>query len=102
MKTTTPPTSGLLLFHGLTRDDAPDRFWELDRRLPRWARRSNPIVRRHLGGFWKASLPAMDELGWVLIGQLLFLLPGLFWQSFLELISMAGLLSIFVMPVGLV
>ncbi len=77
-------------------------FWALDRRLPGWARRSNPIVRRHLGGFWKASLPALDELGWLLIGQLLFLLPALFWQAFLELISLAGLLSMFVLPIGLV
>jgi hypothetical protein len=36
---------------------------ELDRRLPRWARRSNPVVRRHLGLYWKTILP---ELGFLL------------------------------------
>jgi hypothetical protein len=30
---------------------------ELDKRLPRWARRSNPIIRRHLGMYWKTILP---------------------------------------------
>ena len=30
---------------------------ELDKRLPPWARRSNPIIRRHLGMYWKTILP---------------------------------------------
>jgi len=30
---------------------------ELDKRLPPWARRSNPIIRRHLGLYWKTILP---------------------------------------------
>jgi hypothetical protein len=30
---------------------------ELDKRLPLWARRSNPVVRRHLGMYWKTILP---------------------------------------------
>jgi hypothetical protein len=77
-------------------------FWILDRHLPAWARRSNPIVRRHLGGFWKASLPALDELRWVILIQLLLLLPSIIWGGFLELISLAALLSMFVLPVALV
>lgn len=30
---------------------------ELDKQLPLWARRSNPIIRRHLGMYWKTILP---------------------------------------------
>ena len=86
---------------GPPRSDKGD-FWTLDRRLPAWARRSNPIVRRRLGGFWKASLPALDELRWVILIQLLLLLPSIVWGGFLELISLAALLSMFVLPVALV
>jgi hypothetical protein len=35
---------------------------DLDRRLPEWARRSNPIVRRHLGIYWKTLLPEVKPL----------------------------------------
>lgn len=35
---------------------------DLDRRLPEWARRSNPIVRRHLGIYWKTLLPEVRPL----------------------------------------
>jgi ABC-type transport system involved in multi-copper enzyme maturation permease subunit len=35
---------------------------DLDRRLPEWARRSNPIVRRHLGIYWKTLLPEARPL----------------------------------------
>jgi hypothetical protein len=35
---------------------------ELDKRLPLWARRSNPIIRRHLGLYWKTILPDVSFL----------------------------------------
>jgi hypothetical protein len=35
---------------------------EVDKRLPEWARRSNPIVRRHLGIYWKTLLPEARPL----------------------------------------
>ncbi len=35
---------------------------ELDKGLPGWARRSNPIVRRHLGLYWKTILPETNFL----------------------------------------
>lgn len=34
----------------------------LDARLPEWARRSNPIVRRHLGSYWKTVPVEFDTL----------------------------------------
>jgi ABC-type Na+ efflux pump permease subunit len=38
-----------------------DHVPALDRRLPQWARRSDPIVRRHLGIYWK-MLPLETDL----------------------------------------
>lgn len=54
-----------------------------DQQLPAWARRSNPIVRRHLGVYWKTSLPNLPfllraylfQVGFVGLG---FLFPVLF------------------------
>ena len=36
---------------------------DLDRRLPEWARRSNPIVRRQLGVFWKLMTIDLELIG---------------------------------------
>jgi hypothetical protein len=93
--------SRFLAVDGTLRPNDGD-FWVLDRQLPAWARRSNPIVRRHLGGFWKASLPALGMLRWVILVQLVLLVPSMVWGGFLELISLAALLSMFVLPVALV
>jgi hypothetical protein len=51
---------------------------ELDKNLPVWARRSNPIVRRHLGMYWKTILPEMGFLVKVVLiqaGLILLSLP---------------------------
>jgi hypothetical protein len=42
---------------------------ELDTNLPVWARRSNPIIRRHLGMYWKTILPEMGFLVKVVLVQ---------------------------------
>ncbi|MBZ0302058.1 MAG: hypothetical protein K8J31_20075 [Anaerolineae bacterium] len=49
-------------------------FWaeftpSIDRRLPIWARRSNPIVRRHLGVHWKVLPLEMDLLTRLMLAQ---------------------------------
>lgn len=38
------------------------RSFDPDQRLPVWARRSNPIVHRQLGMYWKTILPEVDVL----------------------------------------
>ncbi|MDX2161711.1 MAG: hypothetical protein SF162_10330 [bacterium] len=35
---------------------------QVDRSLPAWARRANPIVRRHLGAYWKTFTPDVSAL----------------------------------------
>jgi hypothetical protein len=42
---------------------------ELDKRLPLWARRSNPIIRRQLGMYWKTILPEMGFLVKIVLAQ---------------------------------
>jgi hypothetical protein len=42
---------------------------ELDKRLPLWARRSNPIIRRHLGMYWKTILPETGFLVKIVAAQ---------------------------------
>lgn len=55
------------------------RVWQehvptLDRHLPRWARRSDPIVRRHLGIYWKMLPLETDLLARIYLFQVLFVL----------------------------
>ncbi len=50
----------------------------IDRGLPEWARRANPVVRRHLGAYWKVVVPDARQIGrWLLIqsGLALLTLP---------------------------
>lgn len=47
---------------------------EIDTSLPGWARRSNPIVRRELGAFWKRLLPNTSLLAKVLAAQVVMVL----------------------------
>lgn len=47
---------------------------QVDSNLPRWARRSNPVVRRELGRGWKMLFPNVRVLSRVLFAQLLMAL----------------------------
>ncbi len=49
--------------------DIEHRPLEVDRRLPPWARRTNPIIRRQLGMYWKTILPEVSFLVKVFIVQ---------------------------------
>ncbi|MEO8610226.1 MAG: hypothetical protein ABI690_20190 [Chloroflexota bacterium] len=42
---------------------------ELDKRLPPWARRSHPIIRRQLGMYWKTILPDVGFLVKIVLVQ---------------------------------
>ena len=66
----------------------------VDRRLPLWARRSNPVIRRHLGGHWRALPLETDLLGRVLLIQFAFIGLSVFFPI--------GLMLMFAMlPVSL-
>jgi hypothetical protein len=50
---------------------------EIDRNLPAWARRSNPIIRRQLGMYWKTVLPEAGFVIRVLVLQIIFVVVTL-------------------------
>ncbi len=49
---------------------------EIDQQFPEWARRSNPIVRRHLGPYWKTLLPDANLIGRLFVLQALFVVAS--------------------------
>jgi hypothetical protein len=72
----------------------------MDRGLPEWARRSNPVVRRHLGAYWKTIVPDARQIGrWLLVqsGLALLTLP---FPWLLTLIMPAVTVSLFLLPVA--
>ncbi len=77
----------------------------MDRRLPLWARRTNPVIRRHLGGHWRALPLETDLLLRIVSIQLVFiaaslLIPGLFVLMFMVLpVSLVLLPFLFMMYV---
>ncbi|MBN1965180.1 MAG: hypothetical protein JW910_11075 [Anaerolineae bacterium] len=76
----------------------PGTTYELDRRLPRWARRSHPIVRRHLGGFWKAQLPDTSTLIRAFLIQSALILFTILAPDLLEIAALAGIVSFVALP----
>lgn len=69
----------------------------LDRDLPYWARRSNPVVRRELGAFWKRLLPDFTLLARVLLAQVfLLMLP---FQFLMTLTMPITVVAVFTLPV---
>jgi len=71
----------------------------LDRRLPVWARRTNPIVRRHLGVYWKAILPETEPMLRLLLFQLALLLLSFALPFILDFAMPFIIVSIFLLPV---
>lgn len=77
-----------------------NRQESMDRGLPEWARRSNPVVRRHLGAYWKTIVPdARQIVRWLMIqgGLALLTLP---FPWLLTLIMPAVTVSLFLLPVA--
>ncbi len=79
-----------------------DYSYEPDRRFPKWVRRSNPIVRRHLGGFWKVTYVEIQTLWRLFLLQVVLVLLSVFSPEILDLSAILGLLSLLLLPVGLV
>jgi hypothetical protein len=78
----------------------------LDQYLPEWARRSNPIVRRHLGVFWKMMPMELEPLARIAGLQLAWLLisipvPFLFDFSLLVMFTLIPV-SISLIPLTLI
>jgi hypothetical protein len=73
----------------------------IDQNLPPWARRSNPVVRRELGVFWKRLFPNLNRLVRLLGIQAAFVL--LMPLGFLITFTLpVAVISIVIVPVALV
>lgn len=46
---------------------------DMDQQLPEWARRSNPIVRRQLGAYWKTLMPDLGLIVKLVLLQVVFI-----------------------------
>ncbi|MGQ9907526.1 MAG: hypothetical protein ACUVS2_01705 [Candidatus Flexifilum sp.] len=78
--------------------DAPH---SVDRRLPPWARRSHPIVRRHLGVFWKIMPPDPAGIARIVLAQLLYLALSLPVPFLLTILMPTVTVSLVMLPIGL-
>lgn len=74
---------------------------DVDRRLPEWARRSNPIVRRHLGRYWKTLLPEPAFLLKVILVEAVIIALTLPFPVLIDLTLPAITASILLFPVAL-
>ena len=75
---------------------------QLDRNLPEWARRSNPIVRRHLGTYWKTIAPDVTQMFRWLWLQVGFIVLSFFFPALLTLIMPAVTVSLVLLPIAAV
>lgn len=76
-------------------------YQDTQQRLPYWARSTNPIVRRHLGLYWRTVPPEIEPfttifMVWTVVMLIGVLIPGLF-----SLIMISFLASIMILPFAL-
>lgn len=77
-----------------------DRATQVDQNLPAWARRGNPIVMRHLGGWYRAELPEVRHLLRLYFAQIILLLIS-FVAPFVFVIMIPFMTAcLFLLPFG--
>ncbi|MCK6577922.1 MAG: hypothetical protein L6Q98_07435 [Anaerolineae bacterium] len=76
--------------------------FEVDAHLPVWARRTNPIVRRHLGTAWKTFLPNVSLLVRLYALQAAVMCASLFLPGLLTLLMPTVTVSLVLLPVGVI
>jgi hypothetical protein len=77
------------------------RHNDMDRALPEWARRSNPVVRRHLGSYWKTIVPDLGQIVRWLILQAGVVVLALPFPFLFTLLMPAVTVSLFLLPIAL-
>ncbi len=88
-------------------DAKPQNLLEIDERspmetLPYWARATNPIVRRHLGLYWRTLPPEFEPIFYICGFWVLALLAGLFFPFVTDLATTVIVVSVLVIPVGII
>src|SRR5262245_37018621 len=74
----------------------------IDQRLPRWARRSNPVVRRHLGIYWKTLPPEVGQLVRIYLFQIAFMCLSFPFPIFFDFVMPVITVSLLLIPVAFV
>jgi len=75
---------------------------EIDANLPKWARRTNPIVRRDLGSYWKTLTPDMMLVLKVYLVQVGLVLLSFVFPVLFVLLMPTVTVTLVLLPVGLV
>ena len=70
--------------------------------LPYWARATNPIVRRHLGLYWRTLPPEFQPIFYICGFWLATLLLGIFFPFVTDLATTVIVVSVLVIPVGII
>lgn len=69
-------------------------------RLPYWARATNPIVRRHLGLYWRTLPPEVEPILYITGGWILLLLIGIIAPFVTDLATTVIVVSVLVIPIA--
>lgn len=88
-------------------DAKPQNLIEVDDRspmdtLPYWARATNPIVRRHLGLYWRTLPPEFEPIFYVCAFWVVALLAGIVFPFVTDLATTVIVVSVLVIPVGII
>ncbi len=75
---------------------------EIDSNLPLWARRTNPIVRRDLGSYWKTLTPDMHLILRVYLIQVALIVLSFLLPILLVLLMPTVTVTLVLLPVGIV
>jgi hypothetical protein len=74
----------------------------IDQSLPEWARRSNPIVRRQLGIYWKVSAPDLPQIGRYYLYQLGLVGASIIAPFLITLMMPVATVSLVALPIAIV
>lgn len=75
---------------------------EIDRGLPEWARRSNPIVRRHLGEYWKMMALDVTLVARLFTFNAIFVLLSLPFPFLFTVLMPTVTVSFVLLPTGFI
>lgn len=82
-----------------TRDSLRNEDFQPEQILPAWARSSNPIVRRHLGMYWRTLPPQLTPIARILAFWAVALVVGIFFPVVMYLLMTVTIAAILVIPV---
>lgn len=73
-------------------------YYNTQERLPYWARSTNPIVRRHLGLYWRTVPPEFQPFLWIFMTWAVLMLLGVLIPPLFSLTMISYLASIMIIP----